>query len=216
MSRFKILQTKDGSLTLYDKLFNETFHSIYGARNESEYVFIEKGLKNFPGKAKLNILEIGFGTGLNAYLSYLNRANNQSIYYEVVELYPLEAKQIQAISQTLENQFFYLQMMHASWNIEQLINDNFTIYKRNEDISNAKFINTFDLIYFDAFSPKTQPEIWTIDIFQKLFMCLNIGGALVTYASSGIVKQNLRSVGFIVERLQGPPHKHHMIRAWKM
>lgn len=216
MERFKVQQTEDGSLTLYDKLFNETFHSIYGARNESEYVFIEKGLKYFSDKTKLNILEVGFGSGLNAYLSYLNKAHNQTIYYEALELYPIETEQIQTIAQTLENQLFYLQMMHASWNNEQLIDHNFSICKRNEDVLKANFIKTFDLIYFDAFSPKTQPEIWTINIFQKLFKCLNMGGTLVTYASSGIVKQNLRNVGFRVERLQGPPHKHHMIRAWKM
>lgn len=216
MARFIVQQTEDESLTIYDKLYNETFHSIYGARNESEYVFIEKGLKYFSDKAKLNILEIGFGSGLNAYLSYLNRALNQVIYYEAIELYPLETEEIEIIAQSLENQLFYMQMMLTPWNKEFLINENFLIHKRNEDILNVKFSKIFDLIYFDAFSPKIQPEMWTVDIFQKLFKCLNIGGILVTYASSGIVKQNLRSVGFIVERLQGPPHKHHMIRARKM
>ncbi|MGQ9845933.1 MAG: tRNA (5-methylaminomethyl-2-thiouridine)(34)-methyltransferase MnmD [Bacteroidales bacterium] len=216
MERFIVQQTEDGSLTIYDKLFNETFHSIYGARNESEYVFIEKGLKYFSDKEKLNILEIGFGTGLNAYLSYFNKTHNQTIYYEAIDLYPIETKQIQTIAQSLENQLFYLQIMQAPWNEEQLIKADFMLFKRNEDVLNVKFKKMFDLIYFDAFSPKTQPEVWTIDIFQKLFMCLNIGGVLVTYASTGIVKQNLRKTGFRVERLQGPPHKRHMIRALKI
>jgi tRNA U34 5-methylaminomethyl-2-thiouridine-forming methyltransferase MnmC len=216
MARFEIQKTEDGSLTIYDKLYNETFHSKYGARNESVYVFIEQGLQKFCNQPALTVLEVGFGSGLNAYLTYLHKAQNQTIYYEAIELYPLEAEQFKTIASSLENQAFYLQLMQASWNKEQPINEDFTLCKRNEDILNVKFSKAFDLVYFDAFSPKTQPELWTLDVFQNLFQHLNFGGALVTYASSGIAKQNLRSAGFKVERLQGPPHKHHIVRAWKI
>ncbi|NSW46486.1 MAG: tRNA (5-methylaminomethyl-2-thiouridine)(34)-methyltransferase MnmD [Bacteroidales bacterium] len=216
MTQFEVQQTDDGSLTIYDKLHNETFHSVYGARNESLYVFIEQGLKKFCNQPSLTILEVGLGTGLNAYLTFFNKAQNQTIYYEAIELYPLTSELVQIIASSLENQTIYLQLMQAPWNKEQPINKDFVVYKRNEDILNIKFSKVFDLIYFDAFSPKAQPELWTLDVFQNLFQHLNSGGALVTYASSGIVKQNLRSVGFKVERLQGPPHKHHMVRVWKI
>jgi len=216
MTHFEVQQTDDGSLTIYDKIYHETFHSKHGARNESLYVFIEQGLKKFISHSTLNILEVGFGTGLNAYLTFLNKVQHQTIYYEAIELYPLTSEHMQIIATSLENQVLYLQLMQAPWNKEQPINDDFILCKRNEDILNVKFSKTYDLVYFDAFSPKAQPELWTLEVFQNLFQHLNYGGVLVTYASSGIVKQNLRSAGFKVERLQGPPHKHHMVRAWKI
>ncbi len=216
MARFEIQKTDDGSLTLYDTIFKETFHSKFGARSESEYVFIEQGLKKFCDFPDLKILEIGFGTGFNAFLTFLNKPKDQKIFYEAIELFPIEEEQIILIAKSLHEKEVYLSLATAVWNKEQNISSDFILYKRNEDITKVVFDKQFDLVYFDAFSPKTQPELWTLNIFQNIHRHLRVGGALVTYASSGIVKQNLRNAGFIVERLPGPPHKHHMLRASKI
>lgn len=216
MARFEIKKTDDGSLTLYDTIFKETFHSRFGARSESEYVFIEQGLKKFCNFSDLKILEIGFGTGLNAFLTFLSKPKEQKIFYEAIELFPIEEEQIILIAESLQEKEAYLSLVTALWDKEQNISSDFILHKRNEDITKVVFNNQFDLVYFDAFSPKTQPELWTLDVFQNIYKHLRLGGALVTYASSGIVKQNLRNSRFIVERLPGPPHKHHMLRASKI
>lgn len=216
MSRFEIQRTDDGSLTIYDILFKETFHSKFGARCESEYVFIEQGLKKFCNFPDLKILEIGFGTGFNAFLTFLKKPQDQKIFYEAIELFPIEEEQIASIAESLSEKELYQNLTAAKWNEEQRISSDFILYKRNEDVAKVIFDKQFDLVYFDAFSPKTQPELWTLDIFRNIYQHLRVGGVLVTYASSGIAKQNLRNTGFIVERLPGPPHKHHMLRAKKI
>lgn len=214
--RFEVQSTEDGSQTIFDAFFNETFHSKFGARSESQYVFIEKGLCEFCNVNELNILEIGFGTGLNALLTLLNKPSGQKIYYETVELFPIEQKLVKLFSESLPEKELYLKFMEAKWGEEQVIMPDFILFKRNENITECTYNKNFDLIYFDAFSPKTQPELWSVAVFDRLYRHINHGGMLVTYASSGVVKQSLRAVGFKVERLPGPLHKHHMVRGWKL
>jgi tRNA U34 5-methylaminomethyl-2-thiouridine-forming methyltransferase MnmC len=216
MKRFEIQTTEDGSLTIYDTLFNETFHSKYGARSESEYVFIEQGLKKFLDVSEINILEIGFGTRMNTLLTLLNKPIEQKIYYEAIELFPLQQELVELYSESLPEKELYLKLMKAKWDEEQAITPNFILFKRNENITKLTYNKNFNLIYFDAFSPKTQPELWSVEVFEQIYKHSHPGSAIVTYASSGVVKQNLRNAGFIVERLPGPPHKHHMVRGYKI
>lgn len=216
MTRFEVQKTNDGSLTLYDTFYKETFHSKFGARSESEYVFIKQGLQRFTYRNDLKILEVGFGTGLNAFLTFLNKTQDQKIFYEAIELFPIEKEHIILLSESIQQKEIYMSIATTIWNKEQNISSDFILFKRNDDITKAVFDKQFDLVYFDAFSPKTQPELWTLDIFRNIYNHLSLDGVLVTYASSGVVKQNLKNAGFIVQRLPGFFPKRHMIRAIKM
>lgn len=217
MNRHQIKLTNDGSYTIFDNLFNETFHSIYGARQESLHIFINNGLLDFSSKKELNILEIGYGTGLNALLTLLHKPLEQKIYYTAIEKYPLSEDIFIRYAELLipEEKNFYLQLNTVSWNKQHEINETFIFQKIEADILNFSFDGHYDLVYYDAFSPKVQPKMWSIEVLNKTYQCLNFGGMLITYASSGIVKQNLRTVGFNVKRVVGPPFKRHILKAYK-
>ncbi len=209
-----IVKTGDNSITLFNSEIGEHYHSIHGAKEESEFVFIKTGL-NFINKKNLNILEIGFGTGLNLILTYKNNIGLKSkILYDAIELYPIDIEIINKMNFHDKEEIFF--SIHDSpWDKKNYISEYFVYRKINKDFVNYKLDQKYDLVYFDAFSPEKQPELWTFDIFKKIFTNMNANGVLVTYSSKGIVKRALREAGFLVERLEGPPKKRHIIRAIK-
>jgi tRNA U34 5-methylaminomethyl-2-thiouridine-forming methyltransferase MnmC len=219
----KIYSTLDHSNTLFNEDINETYHSRNGALEESNYVFIEKGLNHVlkSVKSNLNILEIGFGTGLNAILTLQHTQNEHEliIQYDALETTPLPLDLITLLGYntflSADNDVLFENMHSSKWNVQNSISNNFQLHKINARLQDFIPAHQYDLIYFDAFAPDKQPDMWTIDIFAKLYLAMNKNGVLVTYSSKGEVKRNLRLVGFEVERLQGPPKKRHMLRATK-
>jgi tRNA U34 5-methylaminomethyl-2-thiouridine-forming methyltransferase MnmC len=219
----KIYSTLDHSNTLFNEEINETYHSRNGALEESNYVFIEKGLNHVlkSVKSNLNILEIGFGTGLNAILTLQHTQNEHEliIQYDALETTPLPLDLITLLGYntflSTDNDVLFANMHSSKWNVQNSIINNFQLHKINARLQDFIPAHQYDLIYFDAFAPDKQPDMWTIDIFAKLYLAMNKNGVLVTYSSKGEVKRNLRLVGFEVERLQGPPKKRHMLRATK-
>ena len=214
----KIILTKDKSPTLFVPELNEHYHSVHGAVQESMHIYIDSGLNYFE-KNKISILEIGFGTGLNAVLTFAEAEKRSlKINYETIEKYPVEAEIFQKLdySSNLElNKSIFNDLHNCKWNEKVEISSFFTIKKINSDLKTYNFTGNYDLVYFDAFSPEKQPKLWTKEIFTKIYNCLNEGGILVTYSAKGIVKQALRGSGFTVKRLPGPPGKHHILRACK-
>lgn len=192
-----------------------------GALTESQHIFINSGFKHLSGALKqISILEIGLGTGLNAALTASESLiSGVETLYTGLELYPITEKQIKDLnySQILNPEVAecWSRIMLAEWNSSIEINQTFRICKVNEDFTKWIPVENFSLIYFDAFAPDDQPEMWSVEMFQKLFSSLSVGGVLVTYSSKGIVKQALRAAGFRVERLAGPPGKRHILRAVK-
>ncbi|WP_282165929.1 tRNA (5-methylaminomethyl-2-thiouridine)(34)-methyltransferase MnmD [Cellulophaga baltica] len=216
----KIITTSDGSTTIQIVDWNEQYHSIHGAIQEAYHVFITKGLSLYKDRA-MAILEIGFGTGLNALITYIEAQNfNLKIDYTGVEAYPVspeEIKQLNYIEQ-LEAQKFQEEFdkMHASeWEKSIAISSTFSLLKQQKDFMQITDKAAYDLIYFDAFGARVQPELWTEEIFKIMYAALNNNGVLVTYAAKGSVRRAMLAVGFEVERLDGPPGKREMLRATK-
>lgn len=217
MDRF-VKITADGSSTLYVPQWDEHYHSIHGAVQESQHVFIQNGLNayiNLSGKSNLRILEIGMGTGLNVLLSLAYSMEKKLfIYYEAIEFYPLLDFEYQLLDY---NKFKYYLKIHDSPFEEKIIlEDTFILQKKKIKIEEYFGENNFfDIIYFDAFAPSAQPELWTEDVFSAMYHCLCEGGILVTYCAKGEVKRRLKKVGFTVEALPGPPGKREMTKAAK-
>jgi tRNA U34 5-methylaminomethyl-2-thiouridine-forming methyltransferase MnmC len=215
----ELVKTNDGSSTLYNPQLKEHYHSTHGALTESMHVFINNGLLALS-KERVRILEIGFGTGLNAILTYETALiKNITIEYTGLELYPLDSNTIAMLNyQSIIKPGIIdiFNTMHLiSWNMKVALSPFFFLEKVNADLTNYEFTEKFDLVYFDAFGPDVQPEIWSYENFKKIYNSLNTEGLLVTYSSKGTVKENLRKAGFEVKRLQGPPGKRHMIQAIK-
>lgn len=212
----KIIKSGDGTPTIYVESLDEHYHSVHGARAESEHIFIDAGLKNIK-KEELNILEIGFGTGLNAYLT-LNNKNNHHIHYYTIEKYPLEEyewKQLDYINEHDPIKEGFAKIHQANWEKWVEIEPGFKLFKKKADLKNFTPPSSQDLIYFDAFAPDVQPELWSREIFKKLYECLARGDILVTYSVKGFVRRNLIDCGFILEKMPGPKGKRHMLRARK-
>ena len=216
----EIIQTLDGSTTIHLKEWDECYHSKHGAIQEAQHVFIKNGLSLFPNQS-VSILEIGFGTGLNAFISFLESSKlNQSINYVGVEAYPVNATEVLAMNYVDElnakSQKEVFEKMHESkWNEKIELTAEFKLTKRKQFFDEIDDIEQFDLIYFDAFGYRVQPELWSTAIFQKMYTALRPGGKLVTYAARGVVKRSMMEVGFTVEKLPGPPGKREMFRASK-
>jgi len=219
-----IITTADGSKTIQIEDWNEQYHSIHGALQEAKHVYIENGLHEFlqrqPNQKHINILEIGFGTGLNAMLSATDElALQKSILYHSIEAYPVSSDELQALNYssllTLKSEIFD-QLHSASWNKESQITKHFVLKKRQEFFADIKDVNTFDIVYFDAFSPRVQPDLWIPSIFKMMYTAMRFGGILVTYSAKGSVRRAMQEVGFEVKRLAGPPGKREMLRATKI
>lgn len=216
-----IITTADGSKTIQIQDWNEQYHSIHGAIQEAQHVFIKSGLNHFRQTYqpnKISILEIGFGTGLNAFLTLLE-APNIKVNYVGAEAYPVTEEEIEQLNYTElipgKNQLEFNMLHQVSWENRHQISPYFTLKKRQQFFSEITDVNTFDIIYFDAFGARVQPDLWTKAIFKKMYNALKPKGVLVTYAAIGEVKRNMQALGFTVERLQGPPGKRHMLRASK-
>jgi tRNA U34 5-methylaminomethyl-2-thiouridine-forming methyltransferase MnmC len=215
-----VIITDDGSSTVYIKEIDECYHSTHGAISESLHVFIRNGLQQI-NQTEINVFEIGFGTGLNAFLSAIYAHDYKiKVNYTTIEKYPLETNIVDKLnySQNLGFPEIFKAIHFTSWNKTGQITPFFTLLKLNQDFVKFDFnqIVKTDIVFFDAFSPSKQAEMWQPMLFEKLYNLLNINGTLVTYAAAGLVKSALRQVGFQVKRLQGPPGKHHMISAKKI
>ncbi|MBI2281792.1 MAG: tRNA (5-methylaminomethyl-2-thiouridine)(34)-methyltransferase MnmD [Bacteroidetes bacterium] len=217
---FKI--TGDCSHTLLVKELNETYHSTKGSINEARHVFIQKGLCDYVQKTGLKditVFEVGFGTGLNAHLSQLfANENNVHINYIAVEVFPLEMEIIKQLNFTElipSDQLQFLNLHEAAWNKPIVLDNNFTMTKLHQKLDDVSSLKEIDVIFFDAFAPDVQPEMWMKSVFEKMHDFLKIGGVLVTYCAKGVVKRTIKEVGFELETLEGPPGKREMIRSTK-
>ena len=216
----EIIQTLDGSTTIHLKEWDECYHSKHGAIQEAQHVFIQNGLSLFPNQT-ISILEIGFGTGLNAFITYLESQKLiQTINYVGVEAYPVHPTEVLAMNYVAElkaisDEAIFIKMHESSWGEKVELNSVFSLTKRKQFLDEIDDIEEFDLIYFDAFGYRVQPELWSTSIFKKMYEALKPGGKLVTYAASGVVKRSMIEVGFTVEKLAGPPGKREMFRASK-
>lgn len=211
--------TKDGSSTFYVPELNEHYHSVNGAIQESMHVFIKAGLEIFE-KHHIKIFEMGFGTGLNALLTYnYCKSKNKSIDYTTIEKYPLQPDQYKKLNyfstgNNVPNPVL-LQMHEALWGEPQIITDFFNLKKVKTSLHSFIHPHTYDLVYFDAFAPSVQPDLWTPGVFANIYKSMNKNGILVTYSAKGQVRRNMTDAGFTVERIPGPPGKRQMMRATK-
>lgn len=213
----EVKSTHDGSKTLYVPELDEHYHSIHGARQESEHVFIQWGLKQSSSVSSLSILEVGFGTGLNALLTVLSQPNDQHIQYVGLEPFPVDEDLLAEYSVmfSLEEQVLFNQLHQAEWNKFVSIRSHFQLEKVNVKLEDYSSNEQFDLIYFDAFGPRAQAELWVLPVFEKMYHLTRKGGRLVTYCAKGQVKRDLKSAGFTVTSVPGPPGKREMTIATK-
>lgn len=214
----EVILTSDGSTTIHIPEWNEQYHSKHGAIQEAYHVFIKHGLE-FVSQEELNILEIGFGTGLNCFITYLEK-KHRKINYVGVEAYPVAVAEIEQLNYVtaLEAESVkdvFSKMHTAPWELTHQLSTAFSLIKRKQFFEEITDKDAFDLIYFDAFGARVQPELWTESLFQKMFEALKEDGVLVTYAAKGSVRRAMQAVGFTVERLPGPPGKREMLRALK-
>lgn len=218
----KIIETADGSRSIYNDTLDETYHSRHGALQEAKHVFIKMGLLPLlSNKEQIDILEIGLGTGLNAWLTCSEVfSTGNKVNYTGVEAYPLSEEELKEVnysnlSDKEEEKGFLHTIQRTIWEEKVDIHPNFSLTKRKMFFDDIKDVNSFDLIYFDAFGPMVQPDLWTVEIFTKMFNALRSGGVLVTYSAKGDVRRAMLSVGFDVEKVEGPPGKREMLVAKK-
>lgn len=213
-------RTADGSYTLYVPELDEHYHSVKGALTESQHIFIEMGLKHSPAPEP-RILEIGLGTGLNAFLTLLAAEEMQrKVHYTGIERYPLAEETLRQLDYPgivgKKHEEDYYAIHQAPWEKETILSPWFTLHKIEGDFTRHTFQKGYDIIYFDAFAPEKQPEMWEQALFNTLYNVLNEGGILTTYCAKGVVRRMLQTAGFTVERLPGPPGgKREILRATK-
>ncbi|MCM8610764.1 tRNA (5-methylaminomethyl-2-thiouridine)(34)-methyltransferase MnmD [Accumulibacter sp.] len=216
-----LVATEDGSHSLYLPALDEHYHSSHGALQESLHVFIGSGYGAAAGlpRAPLRVLEVGFGTGLNALLTWArSRAGLLPVAYTALEPYKLDEHCVRRLNYPEQlseagARVAFETMHRCGWEGWQRIDDHFSLRKRRCRFSDFEPEGDFDLVYHDAFSPAVQPELWTRDVFAKLAGCMSPGAVLVTYCAKGEVRRHMRSVGLTVEKLPGPPGKREMTRA---
>ncbi len=227
----KIIPTEDGSVTIFIPEWNESYHSKHGAVQEAFHVFIRNGLDFLNGKNEISILEIGFGTGLNALITLTETfGKNQKINYTGIEKYPVSKEEISLLNypaslkefhpkmnlELTDIQYFYDELMMAQWNEFVGINSNFKLKKIQADFLEFNYPeNEFDLVYFDAFGARVQPELWTEELFEKIYKSMKTDAVFTTYSAKGSVRRALKSVGLKVEKRPGPPGKREMLIAKK-
>ena len=217
----QIIHTADGSSSIYLPELDEHYHSRHGAIQEAYHVFIRMGLDLFEDKSSVRILEMGFGTGLNCFITFLEaRRRELEVQYTGIEAFPLQpdlVRELRHVKQLGAGAFEdAYELLHASpWESVVDIRDDFRLLKREARFEDICYEESFDLVYFDAFGARVQPELWEERIFRSMFLALDREGVLVTYAAKGSVRRAMQSVGFEVERLPGPPGKREMLRARK-
>ena len=209
-----ITTSADGSTTIWVPVLDEHYHSIHGALTESNHVFIDAGLKALNCNP-IAILEVGLGTALNARLTgdYC-RTNSIRVRYDALEKFPLKAEEIDQLAAAgMSKEVPYLSAVPGQ---TTEINSDFDFTLLVEDLRDFHSEeNTYDLIYFDAFAPSAQPELWSEEVFENMYRILKPGGVLTTYCAKGSVKRAMKAAGFEIEALPGPPRKREMTRAWK-
>jgi len=216
----EVVDTGDGSKTIRIIDLEENYHSSHGALQEAMHVFIENGLKA-TDKKDLNIFEMGFGTGLNAFITgVVAKDIGKHVFYQGVEAYPVSKEELEALSYSNllgeENKEVFDRVHDVEWERKQIISDHLEVLKNESKLEDLSLQdNFFDVIYYDAFGPRTQSEVWSVNLFQKMYDSLKKGAFLVTYCAQGQVKRNMKAVGFEIEKLAGPPGKREMTRAWK-
>lgn len=210
--------TPDGSYTFHHPELQENYHSVHGARTESQYVYIDQGL-TLVKKDKIHVFEMGFGTGLNAFLTWqYSVAKHKTIHYTSIEKYPLPPESLPVpdfIKPNHDEISIWNKIQSLEWDHKGSIDNHFVLEKLHGDIIQTTIQGKFDIVFFDAFAPSAQPELWSESVFRKLFNALNKEGFLLTYSSAGLAKRSLTSAGFKTERLKGPPGKKHMLRCIK-
>lgn len=217
---FVLRKTSDGSDTLYSAEMDESYHSLNGAIQESRHIFIEAGLHQVK-RQSIRIFEVGFGTGLNALLTWEEaHKNNLKVEYDAIEQFPVPDSIVKSLNyQMLETGLpadALIQLHKGPWNrLEMLEYNRYYLNKVQGDFTDFNFTDKYDLVYFDAFSPDKQPEMWAEDLFLKIFNALNYNGILVTYSAKGEVRRRMLRCGFNVERIPGPPGKREILRAKK-
>lgn len=228
----KIITTSDGSKTIQIEDWNEQYHSIHGAIQEANHVFLKHGLlfyselisksKNecHTELVKVSILEIGFGTGLNAFLTLIEAEKLKlNINYIGIEAYPVQLDEIKQLNYveliSKPHEAIFEKLHDITWETAHNITSNFQLEKQQKFFKDINAKNEFNIIYFDAFGARVQPDLWTEDIFKIMFSALKDNGVLVTYSAKGSVRRAMQAVGFVVERLPGPPGKREMLRGTK-
>lgn len=218
----EIIRTADGSATIYLPDWNEHYHSRHGALQEAQHVFIQMGFHHYLDKkpsASLDVLEIGLGTGLNALISYFQaKQSGVSLNYTGVEAYPVAPEELEALEYASlfeegSAQEIFRAIHESPWGERTQISPFFRLQKERMFFKDIRAENQFDLVFFDAFGPRVQPELWTQEIFMSMFRSLKERGVLVTYSAKGSVRRAMQEAGFLVERLPGPPGKREMLRA---
>jgi tRNA U34 5-methylaminomethyl-2-thiouridine-forming methyltransferase MnmC len=216
----EIIITDDGSTTIRIPDWDENYHSTHGAIQEAKHVFIKNGLDLYQNQDSISILEIGFGTGLNAFITFLETLNKEKVNYVGVEAYPISTEEIAQMNYVTELQATQYQdvfdnMHSCDWESQQNITENFILTKRKQFFQDIDDKEQYDLIYFDAFGFPLQPELWSEAIFKKMYDALLPKGTLVTYACRSSIKNAMLTVGFSIEKLPGAPGKREMLRATK-
>lgn len=222
MNHLQIRQTRDGSHTLWVSSLNESYHSMHGALTESRHVFIDHGINylcQVSNNPEINILEVGFGTGLNALLTcQYSQEQKQRIKYTTLEPFPLSWELVSRLNYASlishPQSLFWFQELHITdWEQIEWLSPYFSILKRKEKIQEHSPPEKYQICFFDAFAPGKQPELWDMRLLQVLKRMLNENGVVVSYCAQGQFKRDLRTLGFAVESLPGPPGKKEMTRA---
>lgn len=218
----RIFETQDGSHSIFSEIYGVSYHSKYGAIQESQHVFLEAGL--FPVMARkkdVSVLEIGLGTGLNAFMTLLTAEKHKvKINYTGIEAHPISLEEVHQLNYTTcleaEQWSDHFLKIHSSSEVDfHQLSPHFNFRKFQQKFEDLDYHNCFDIVYFDAFAPSSQPELWEVDIMQIMYKALKTDGILTTYCAKGAVKRTLKSIGFTVESIPGPPGKREMTRALK-
>ena len=217
----EIIKTLDGSVTIHLPEMKESYHSKFGAIQEAYHVFIQNGLALTEDRP-VSVLEIGFGTGLNCFITYLETLKNgQHVRYTAAEAYPVAAEEVAQLNYVAqldaESEREVFNTIHTiPWGEETTIGNKFTLLKRQQLFQDINDREEYDIIYYDAFGYHAQPELWSVEMFVKMYNALKINGMLVTYACRTVIKNAMAEAGFSVEKLKGPPGKREMLKAVKL
>ncbi len=215
-----VITTSDGSSTLKVEDWGETYHSVHGAIQEALHVYIKNGYERI-NKEECRVLEMGFGTGLNALLTFINaKSLGRKVVYHGIEGFPLNNGEVEGLNYTSDGDMYEFEEVFESlhsleWEREIGLTEFFSLKKVESKFESLYLNQEYDLIYFDVFGYPYQPELWSEAIFEKMYAALNENGLLVTYACRGVIKSAMKKVGFEIEVCPGPPGKREMLLAWK-